>query len=319
MMKTWSYGVNPFMVLGLKSFKLSVKISEFTNDKMAGQLSDPFIAAQYALYNPLHKALAKAYNLWVANGGTQKGSTAFVKELFKALAILVRSWDVTTQTHFAKGTSAYVAIWPHGRSDFNRKSIEERIGGLSSLYTRLEPYAVLAAVRTAVDAQHSTLDNARKAQEGSKGIKETASQDVEHAVIAAMTGMFAFYGAGISARPADPVYVTSFFDLATIRKPLQTEFANHCPKASHKNIFKRTMPPATVIKLTNTGHTDVYFYCASSKKHNMDMATAIKVAADESVSIPASALGYTDDNTHIFFNVANIDTVNQANFSIEIM
>src|SRR6185295_19510832 len=123
MRRIWIYLINPFLVLGLRNFKKAVKISTWTDAALAARVGDPFYAARYAVYHPIHLALVAAYNEWKAQRGTQKGSTVLLKVLMEQLVPgKINAWDALVQTVFAKGSPGYVAILPNGHSPFNEGS-----------------------------------------------------------------------------------------------------------------------------------------------------------------------------------------------------
>src|ERR1700704_1983612 len=107
-MKTWIYLRNPFLPIGIKSYKKAVKISKYTDSALAARVADPFYAAQYAIYHPLHLALVAAFNAWKAQGGIQKGASLTVDQLLGLMSSKFADWDPAILAVFHKGTPGYV-------------------------------------------------------------------------------------------------------------------------------------------------------------------------------------------------------------------
>lgn len=86
MKKQWLYLNNPFMIAAQRSYRQGLKLSIYYNAQLLANIADPFFAALYAIYNPLHVTLSDAYANWVVQSGTLKEETLTVDQLLKLMS-----------------------------------------------------------------------------------------------------------------------------------------------------------------------------------------------------------------------------------------
>ena len=134
---------------------------------MFAKIGDPFYAELYAAYNPLHLALVAAYNIWKAQGGTQKGSTVTLDDFLLLLSPGKSGlWNRAVQLLYPVGSSIYTAIFPKKMKVFNTGTKLERINAVAALEISLTGKAGLAATLADVTAFSASLSTAETAQTG---------------------------------------------------------------------------------------------------------------------------------------------------------
>jgi hypothetical protein len=314
-MKTWLFLTNPFLTAAKKAYSIALKISTYHDAQLFAHNSDAFFAGLYASYHPLHLAVSTAYSNWKSQGGTQKGSTLTVNQL---LDLLVKSklnnWEYAILGVYQKGTPGYVALFPQGRTPFNRGTKESRIAAVKQLGTSLTGIAALAATKTDVDAYFAQLNTNRGTQLGNKGTTENKSDALDAAIKTAMIDMFANYGLMINHFKTDPEAMHPFFDLDTIRNQEQLIFLKSVAANSKNNLMKHTFAATDSIKITNDGTVSLELYLSNTV--DGDVVNG-KVTLEPSVSqtFLITDLG-TIDNT--FLNVRN-SNANAGHCKVELL
>jgi hypothetical protein len=314
-MKTWSYFMNPFLIAANKSFSVALKISTYHDAQLFAHNSDPFFAGIYASYHPLHLAVSTNYSNWKSQGGTQKGSTLTVSQLFDLInKSKLNAWEYAIMGVYQKGTPGYVALFPQGRTPFNRGTKESRIAALKQLGTSLTGIAALAATKTEVDAFFTQLNTNRTVQLGNKGTTENKSDALEAAIKTAMIDMFANYGLMIHQFKNDAEAMHPFFDFDTIRNQEQLIFLKSVAANSKNNLMKHTFAATDSIKITNDGTVSLEFYLTNTVDGD---SINQKVTLEPSISqtFLITDLG-TIDNT--FLNVNN-PNANAGHCKVELL
>ena len=156
MTKTYIYFSNPFMVIGMKSFKKAVKLSKKTYNELLARQADPFYGAQLIIYKPYHFGLIQAYDTWKAQGGMQKGATLTFKQHLKLMPKKMDGFIgmvvSTSIPDFEKGSPNYVSLLPHGRNDFqSSNTTETRMDALAAFSTALGLFPAMAPIKAAFD------------------------------------------------------------------------------------------------------------------------------------------------------------------------
>ncbi len=316
MKKTWSYFVNPFLVLGKKNFKKAVKISTYHDSALLAASGDPFYAAMYASYHPFHLALVAAYNTWKTAGGMQKGSTLTVGELLNTLSPLkINAWDAQVQVVLPKGSPDYVAVLPNGHQPFQEGEIDERINAVQQLGLALVPFAGLAATKADVDTFHGQLNTARNTQLGKKGDTEHFSDMLRDKITEAMVAMYANMGLCINNHPAEPVELEPLFDLDTVRSHYQSVFAGILSGNENKLLLERTFTALDEMRLQSKAGTKLGFYMSANAEDGPAGYTVIEVAANSKLIVNVTDFGPL---TNRFLHVINTE-VTKGEYKVQII
>jgi len=258
--------------------------------------------AQYALYHPQHLALVAAYNAWKTQGGMQKGATATLDALLHQLEFSkINAWDAGVQAVYAKATPQYIAIFPQGHKPFQTGQIDERINAINSLSLAIRGIVPLAAVFADVSAFYTSINNARIAQQGQKGIKAVDSHAVTTAVTTAMTGMYTFLANCMGHFANNPKAFEPMFDLQTIRHHQKSFFTGHVKQLKVRTVCKRTFHQDVTIEIENTGSTELVFYRANTKDAPRPHIS-LTVPAYQTMSVQLSQLGDLSSSYLIAFN-----------------
>ena len=329
MHQQWSFLNNPFLSATRKSYKKAFELAQFTDAALLARVADAFFAALYATFHPLFLTLQSAYTNWLSQGGLQEGSTFTLDQLLTQLGFgdadlgissKINDWDLAVQMvgpSFRKKTPNYLSIFPDGHAPFQTGDKDIRIAAVQSLSTTLGTFPALAAIKTGeVDPFLSNLQQARTLQQGQ--ISETASDssEVHEAVVAAMTGMFALYGALVQQYAATPDAIAPLFDLEKLRSLPQAQFEQTVSPSGIALVAKRKLEPTRKMKLTALSDTDVDVFIADEKNDPV-RSKFIRVAGMEDLTVQVEDLAETPDST--FIKVKNQNGSADAHVRIEIL
>jgi len=317
MKRTWIYLQNPYLTCTKKNYKKAVKISTYTDAQLLAKSADPFFAALYADYHPLHLLLVAAYNVWKAQGGTQKGSTVSVKELFAKLSPgKIGLWDRAVQVLFDAGSAIYIAIFPKGHKPFQKGAKLERINAVAQLEIALTGVAGLETTLADVTDFSGKLATANTEQSGNVGNTNTASDNVETARVNAMGMLYQILGKCMALYWAKPTLVTVLFDLNSIRNTLQTIFTGGLKKGVFETIAQRTLAIDDTIDATNDGLSLLGFYLAENPGDGPDGYTVIQVLSTKTYTIKVSQ--FINDTANNFLSVINLSDTLAGHFSVNV-
>lgn len=318
MRKPYQFFINPFLVIGNKSFRKAIKLSRKTYNELKARQADPFYAAQYILYAPYHETLMIAYTKWKAQGGLQKGATLTFTQLLKLLPKKMNAFAAlvvtTSSPDFEKGTTNYVSVFPNDLGDFPiNNSIETRMTALIALSETLGKFVALAPVKAIFDPYLLILTNAQSKQIGNVGTTGTDSDDLKTAVTEAMQELYGFLGLCIHHFKKDATVLNSVFDMLTLRNHRQLKFTGTLTAAEMRNIMEHTFDDFDEITLT-AKESSLTFYLALNPFDGPIGYTLITVPANTSITIDASLFNNTATNK--FLCVINNDTVT-AKFTVK--
>ncbi len=317
MKRTWIYLQNPFFNCTKKNFKKAVKISAYTNAQLFAKIGDPFYAELYAAYNPLHLALVAAYNIWKAQGGTQKGSTVTLDDLLLLLSPGKSGlWNRAVQLLYPVGSSIYTAIFPKKMKPFNTGTKLEKINAVATLEIALTGKAGLATTLTDVTAFSASLSTAETAQSGSKGSTSTASDNVEIARVNAMVMLYSILGKCIGNMAETPRLITVLFNLNVIRNTLQTIFTGGVKANLFETIAQRTFALDDTIDAGNDGLGLLGFYLAENAGDGPTGYTVIHVLSTKTDTINIS--DFTGNTTNNFLCVVNLSAVSGGHYNVNV-
>jgi hypothetical protein len=299
--RPWTYVQNPFMSVTTGNYSLSVIVSTYTDSALNAAKADATILSLYNTYHPLHQALTTAYNDWLTQGGTQKGSTLNLTQLLAQSTSKINDWDLAVQLLYRKDTPQYKTIFPNGHAPYNSGAQTNRIAAVKALSNHLVGITALASTKAAVDAYFTALETANTAQKGNKTTTNTASTAVEIARINTCHGLYAVLGGLMMKYSTQPDKVGDFMDLENIRNKDQTDFTGHTMAGQTSKIAKRTLVDNQPIRLINLGNVKIQFYLST---HPSDMISSkfIIVNPMEDKTVIADDLGDVASQHYLMIN-----------------
>lgn len=317
MTKPWLYLQNPFFNCTKKNYKKAVKISKYTDAQLLAKIADPFYAALYATYHPLHLALVAAYNIWKAQGGTQKGSTVSLKDLLAQLNPGKSGlWDRAVQLLYPVGSAIYVAIFPKKMKPFYTGTHSDRIDAVAQLEIALTGRAPLAATLADVTAFSLSLTTAENVQSGNVGSTATASNNVETARVNAMVNLYSILGQCIGHLAATPRLITVLFYLNVIRNKMQTIFTGGLKKSAFETIAQRTFELTDTIDASSDGVTTLGFYLAENAGDGPTGYTVVRVLSTKTDSIAITE--FIGNTTNNFLCVINLSDTLAGHYNVNV-
>lgn len=314
--KPWIFLSNPFQTAVGNSFIQALKMSTVTDAALAAAKADAAIATLYAYYHPIHLAYVAAYDAWVAQGGTQKGSTVSLTTLLKGLTPKINLWDAQISIVYAKGSGPYVALLPSGHAPFISGKQSARIAALQALDANLTPIVALATTKTDVHNYATAIDNANNTQKGAKTTTNSNSSALELARTNMCNACMYVYGGLLQKFSTNLEKVGDFFDLELLRNSKQTEFTGSIKPNSIKKAMQRTLAANTNIVLKNTGLTELVFYLAPNAI-SAPAGASVTLMPQEQKQVLASELG--DVLANHFLNIQNQDAAATGNWTIDIL
>ena len=316
MENTWLYTQNPFDNSTKTNFKKFFEISQFHLNALQTKAGDLFFDGLILDYRPKHNAYALLYNNWQTSEGMHKGKTSLFEDLIEEESnTRARQWDVALQNVYPQDSPRYVEMFPNRRAPFQKGSRDERVNAVQNLSLAIGADPALAAVKLDVDAFHTSLLDARNAQQGTITITDELSEDLNNARVTAAQFMYKNLGALINKYYNDTDAIAPYFDLDKIRSHEQISFTGHVAGNTTKNVFKRTLDPENKIQIKNTG-TVALTFCIVPEKNDVCALPAINVAPDEDEIIEVGLLGNVPESK--YFNVTN-GTATEGNFEITIL
>lgn len=316
MKRTWLYLNNPFMIAAQRSYRQGLKLSTYYDAQLQANIADPFFAALYAIYHPLHTDLSDAYSNWLAQGGTLKGETLTVDQLLKLMSpTKVNEWEYAVAGVFAKGTPQYVALFPRGRRPLNNGAKEMRIAALKQFSTNLTGIVALAAVKTDVDTFLAQLTSDRQTQLGGKGTTKHKSIETEMAIEIAMNVMHGDFGSMFRKFSGNTAHIEEYFDVNTIRNHEQIIYRRTVKAGKVRNVMQHTFGESETITLINDGTVVLYFYLAPNDSESLDGLTSVRVDPNSELTVAITDLG---EVTNTYLNVYN-GTINDGHCIVELM
>lgn len=317
MKHTWIYLQNPFFNCTKKNYKKAVKISAYTDARLLIKISDPFYADLYAAYHPLHLALVSAYNIWKAQGGTQKGSTVSLTDLLQQLSPgKCGFWDRAVQLLYPVGSAIYTAIFPKKMKPFNSGAKLDKINAVAQLEIALTGKAGLSATLSDVITFSADLAAAELAQSGSMGTTATASENVGTARVNAMVMLYTILGKCIGHLAATPSLITVLFNLSVIRNKLQTIFTGAVKISGFETVVQRAYLLTDTIDGGSDGPTTMGYYLAANPGEGPTGYTVIPVLTHATRTIGIDE--FINDTTNTFLSVVNLSDTFAGHFNVNV-
>jgi hypothetical protein len=318
MHRPWFFLINPFNTATKNNYKKFLKLSLFHLNALDGNKANPFVLTMLVPYQDVHKDFLTAYNLWIASGGLQKGSTLGITNLMADLkSRLAREWDIAVQNVYGQDTEEYMALLPNRRSSFQVGTIESRIEAVDSFVTRLEGVVPLLALKTEVSDFYTSLKDAKNKQQSKKSVTDVNSDNVEHMRMAAATLMYKDLAKFIDQYAEDLEHIAPFFDIETVRDAEQTEFTGGVALSSMVNIARRTLDPDDELDLENDGDVPLTFYVSGNAEGKaLVPANTFTVLPGDTKTITAAQFG--DNVLNPFINVVNDNDLAAGHYKFSI-
>jgi len=313
----WSPFRNFILNATERSYEKAQKVSTYHDAALfADSTSDPFILGLYNTYHPIHLALVKAITNWIAQGGTQQGTTQTFTELIDGLPAQADEWDYDIRAVYKKGTSQYKALFPNAHKPFYSGSQQDRVNAVGALITAIGSDAALAIVKATIQSYYTTLTTAATNKDTNKSNTGTDSHVVEAARVAMCVAQLSDYGLLISQFATTPESAEKYFDETDIRTQQQSLFTGSLLKPlSFNMICKRTLKSGQNLLLVNEGNKPIRFYLAANADTTIG-TTFIEIPANTQQQHTINDLG--DYTTLHYLMVYNPDTLSIGEWELEI-
>ena len=217
----WKYAKNMFINATDRRRGLMLRVGADHVAKLQAKLGlppDPDIQVCLNRIQPLFDQFQLKMVVFDVKSGTRKGQTEVLGDLLAELAgSRIKQWDITVQNTFLAGTPQYTQIFPNGRGPFQSGAQDVRILAVQTLAQRLAPFAGLSALKTTVEAFHTSLEAARNTQQGTEGEISSASDAAEAARVALAIGLYANLGRLMEKHAANPDLLGGYFEVALLR------------------------------------------------------------------------------------------------------
>lgn len=315
----WHYLNNQFDNATLDSFRLMLTVTNDHYAKLVAQQADADILVLKDRTEPVHQNYLDGYSSWKSAIGFYKGSTNLMEGLLKELSSTkARNWDTAIMVEYDKGTPEHMTLLPNGHAPFQEGTMDERIAAVKTLGEALDLYPALATLKTAVDAYHTTLKNARDGQQAKEQLKDQASTDLEAARKAIAWMMYRNLGSLMDKFGEATDNILNYFEVSLIqyhgsKPPVVEEFFGPVAPLGTVSIKQGVSPNATLI-ITNTGTVPLLF-CEAP-----DQATActngFTLAPGEVHQVKGSDL---NDPANSFLNITNNDPNTEGSYNFEII
>ena len=306
MKKPWQYIINQFLNSTKRNYKKALALSTYHDAALLQKTIDFPLDTDWTLlyerYHPLHVAFKAAYNAWVSSGGTLRGFTLTLKQLFKLMPAKLDLWISLTIPFYPKTSSLFISLFKN-RKPFTEGKTDPKINALSSLSTAIGSNLSLAPMKAMVDSTYALMNAARIVQSGGKSTKSTESDDVETTMGAVNVMAYRNVGFLINKWADTPEKILPLYDLETLRKSAQTVFKRKMKVVENSNIVQRTMMPTDEIRIKTQGVgsiTDTVKVFLASTPNGMDSA-AIAVTLNRETKVPMSAFGVSAYSVNKYF------------------
>jgi len=276
------------------NFIKMARISTFMDQNMQeASLTDPVIAALYAIFHPQHLAFMLLYTTWRGTAGAQHGKVFTKDELIDELeSTELATWDLEIQKVYRKGTEEYETLLMNGHYPFINGTIDERIAAILVLANALEAYPLLAALQTTVSAFYTLIFNAEAAVTGKKGNKGSAAGNLETGRVTNAKKMHIMYGNFIALYSGNNTELERYVGTEEIQKKAETNpLVQTILKHLADKVASRTILAGESFEITNTGTVPLKFYLI--KKLGDIPSVFVTVLAGQTLTFLATALGNT--------------------------
>ena len=251
MKKIWQYILNPFFRSTKSNYMKAMLMSVYHDAALKQKILDFPLDLDWVMlydrYHPLHLAFQAAYNAWVSSGGTLRGFTLTLKQLFKMIPAKLDLWISMTIPFYVKGTPMYNSMFKN-RKPYTKGKTDTKIGAFSSLSTTIGGNVDLHPVQVLVDATYVALDGARVIQSGGKTTKKSGSSAIDVAMNACAVMAYGNLGFLMNKNMATPLMTGPLFDLETLRKSVQSVFTKKMKSIMTWSVVERTLTPTSKLR-----------------------------------------------------------------------
>jgi hypothetical protein len=311
----WLHLRNPFLYATENSYPKAMSLSEFHENALSKNKTDPFILALFNAFHPFHENYENSYGIWKAQVGVNQGGTLKLGQLLKQLSSTrIKNWDNQIQIKYPQNTPEYIKLLPNRRMPFQGGKQKERIDALGALTLNLSTDTSLNTLFEEVDDFNVKVIAAAGQKKTNRSTNKGIVNELETLRVAMCIAMYANLGGMIQKYAATPEKVEQYFDLALLRRPKQTLFTGHLKPAETFTIAKRTFGESDEITLTNHGPSQLKFYLAHTK--NKQPGTTAITLDEGDQTVLASALGNLSDT---YLTVLNTNSLLNGEFTVEVL
>ena len=215
----WFYLINPIINATDGNYHKALKISTYHDGALFAGIADPFIAAIYATYHPIHLAYVAAFNAWEAQGGAKEGETLNLTQLLKLLSnTKIVNWDIDIMPIYKPNTPKYKALLPNGHAPFQKGKQDDRIESVKALSIAMGTDPLLATIKADVVLTYNQLSHANTDQKGSKSQTGTLSDKVEEARVNMSVAQYSDLGSFIAEYAANTDVVLAAYSAIKLPK-----------------------------------------------------------------------------------------------------
>jgi hypothetical protein len=174
--------------------------------------------------------------------------------------------------------------------------------------------AALTTIKAVVLSFYNLLDNANKAQKGSKGNTKGKSDELEQARIAMCVAQFANLGGLIQLYALTPTTIEPFFDVETIRNHKQLIYTSHLAPNQQENLLVHTFSTGDTFKVLSTQNLRLFL----SDSDSVFAGTALEVPANTLTTINVNDF-MVNLATNRYLLVVNQSGALEAEFKVELL
>ncbi len=271
----------------------------------------------YNLIKPMYDLLLSAYIEFLSQSGIQGGTVLSFKQIIDNLPENVDNWQALIKTVYSAKSSAFVALFPKGKSSFNKGTYKQKVNAVSALLTLVSKDVKLAAVKEIIAPFYAIMLLAFDVKDISKKITITDSTAVETARINMCIEMQGNFGLLTTAFKANPSLGAKYFDETLLRNILQMIFAITVKTLATKNIFKRTFakPLIQKVQVTNNTNTTLQLFLSERKLGKIGLVFVTIEPLSTNI-ILLTELG--DPTKQTYLNIFNADAQIKANLVVKV-
>jgi len=208
---------------------------------------------------PLKTSYSQKYAQWSAASAYWNGETRRIEaKLLELRSRKIDEWDIEIQRVFKHYDPDYGILLPNRRGPFQKGAYDEIITEVESLAIRLgnfSPNAILDAVKTDVEAFHTSISTIRELQRQKEQLVKLASDQLEVERTACAVMMFKNLGLFIETYPANVAVIENFYDLSLIQSTTDNseEYSGLLEPSEQKNVVNTGITQQSRVIFKNTG------------------------------------------------------------------
>ena len=316
-MKTWSFLNNPFIAATNHSYRAMKKIASFTINALNVKPADVFLHNCYTVLLPFFNEYNVSFTTWSVSKGYKKGQTANLTTLLYYLSSeKARDWDVTIQAIYKDHTPKYIALFPNHRIPFQHGSQQERIEAVKTLSASIGTDPLLLAIKAEVDDFLDDLNASFTVQKTSVAGAGLDNTELEAKRLNLGVELYSMLGLMMSHFKNNPLLITSYIDLQTIRNHQQIVFKGAVKPDETIDVFTHTFEIDEAILFINKESTTLRVALLSEVASPIGLLF-VDVLPNTTATIKAIELG--DIATCRYLKVQNRSNTYAGAYTIELL